>query len=134
MESLDELATLLNAMKEIANKNISKGKKLFEIINEESGSLCSDLENPEKAERYLLQNVVELWGDSEEVLSSYKDFLAFLMGGEKPKNKENFLMRAWKGDLYGKRGAPALRKLCKNLLETQSFLEQPYENIVSQLL
>ncbi|ALH06894.1 hypothetical protein PMV_196 [Port-miou virus] len=132
MESLDELATLLNAMKEISNKNISKGRKLFEIINKESSSLCSDLENPEKAEKYLLQNVVELWGDSEEVVSSYKEFLEFLMGGEKPKN--NFLMKAWKGDLYGKKGAPALRKLCKNLLETQSFLEQPYDDIVSQLL
>ncbi|AMQ10769.1 hypothetical protein [Brazilian marseillevirus] len=134
MEGLEELAKLLQAMKDIAQKNILKGKKLMKSVKEDSQSLCRDLENPEKAERYLLQNVEDLWGDSEKVLSSHKEFLVFLMGGEKPKNRNNFLMEAWKGDLYGKRGAAALRKLCKNLLETQSFLEQPYEDIISQIL
>lgn len=134
MESLDELAKLLDAMRGISGKNISKGEKLLKRVSGESSSLCSEMENPEKAEKYLLQNVRELWEDSEKVLSSYKEFLGFLMGGEKPKNRNNFLMEAWKGDLYGKKGASALRKLCKNLLETQSFLEQPYEDIISQLL
>ncbi|AHA46091.1 hypothetical protein ISTM_193 [Insectomime virus] len=133
MEELEDLAKLLQAMRDISEKNISKGEKLLKRVRQESSSLCSELENPQKAEKYLLQNVEDLWSDSKKVVVAHKEFLVFLTGGEKPK-RNNFLMEAWKGDLYGKKGAPALRKLCKNLLETQSFLEQPYEDVISQIL
>ncbi|ALX27510.1 hypothetical protein GMAR_ORF136 [Golden Marseillevirus] len=134
MQSLDELSKLLEAMVDISRKNISTGQRLYKRINKESQKLCSGMEDPEKAARYLLQTTSELWEDSEKVLSAHKEFQIFLLTNEKPKDKENFLMQAWKGDLYGKKGAAAFKKLCKSLVETQAFLEQPYDEIISQLL
>nr|WNL49875.1 hypothetical protein MarFTMF_359 [Marseillevirus sp.] len=134
MEEAEALPNLLSGMKDISLKNVSKGKKILEKTRKEADHLCSSFENPQKAKEHLLQNIKELTEDSEKVVKSYKEFLVFLTTGEKPQNSQNFLMEAWKGDLYEKKGFSALRKLCKNLVETQSFLEQPYDELISQIL
>ncbi|ADB03994.1 hypothetical protein C8_223 [Cannes 8 virus] len=134
MEEAEALPSLLLAMKDISLKNISKGKKILERTKKEADQLCGPFKDPQKAKEHLLQNIKELTEDSEKVVKSHNEFLVFLTSGDKPQSPQNFLMEAWKGDLYEKRGFSALKKLCKNLVETQSFLEQPYDELISQIL
>nr|WQM87151.1 hypothetical protein [Marseillevirus cajuinensis] len=133
MEEVEALLNLLSGMRDISLKNVSKGKKILEKTKKEADKLCETFPEPQKAKEHLLQNIKELTEDSDNVLKSHKEFLAFLTSGEKPQN-QNFLMEAWRGDLYEKKGFSALRKLCKNLVETQTFLEQPYDELISQIL
>lgn len=133
MEELEYIWELLDAIRVIAKENVKSGKQLLEEVSKNSEELTKHLEQ-HNAKELILKKTMKIYKDSENVVSSYQEFVKFLSEGEKIESSDNILNAAWKGDLYGKKGIKALKKLCKELMDVQRLLEKPFEKIMKKIV
>lgn len=133
MSNLQYLGELLDTIKQMAEENVDEGRKIYEKTQQRLDELCGSCDEPEKTKTLLLESVRELYKESEEVLSSFDEFVDFITNGNKIISRSNRLNEAWKGDLYDRKGIKALKKLCRDLIETRAKFEEPYEDIVAQI-